>query len=721
MRKGRPGFQSDDRAASEVIGTPIVVALALVSVLVIVTTGAVVLDSVDDNIDQQNARSVLQELDSRFASLASEANTPRIQVDLGSTKLEDLTLRRNGYFNLTVNDVGACSVNHTLSDIQYTSPKGEELLYQTGGVWSLGVNSSMTITEPSFEYRDGAVDVTLFNISGTVDESRTSIVRDIGASRNRSAEVAAALSGGDCMRPDSVEITLRSSAYRGWASFLEQETGQDVTVFDGNETVRLSLDQSDLPRKVDDSRNRVVNLSEPSYMTSVDIDDSTGTITVDKNAGNNYSVFSQPLTHDRLDIGQIRVLSDTTNTTRPPLDVVMVLDESGSMSGSKIDEAKDAAQRFIGNLNESRDRVAIVGYESDGYYHRVNERFLTTDFTEANQTIDDEVSAGGATRISRGVTNSNLIHDFKGNETRDKVTIVLTDGVNDIGSGSDECEPDDQEPYSCYLNRETMDVVEHAKHADVTMYTVGLGDEDYIAQPLLKDMANTTGGNYYNAENTGQLAAVFDEIAEDVNEQRFVTRTPLSTNYTTERGEVVAPQVPGATDLADYGNMTNVNDPTAPSKFSHAFTIADGEEVAINLTTYHCDSYEQLRKTYINNSNTYSVARCADINESKGVKNSYKPTEFLLDGDNGSTLGDSDAFWQTDINETLTQYPSVSLNSTTDELSMQSNQAIVVFDLTDSRRADNKLAMLYQVGLAESEATAEGVLSVQINRLQIED
>jgi Mg-chelatase subunit ChlD len=722
MRENGPRVRSDDRAVSELVGTTLVIALALVGALVVIGTGTVALNSVNDGIDQQNAQSVLQELDSRFASLASDADAPRVEIDLGSTDLENLQLRRDGYLDLTINGNANCSVNHTLSSVRYSSPQGEQLIYQTGGVWSLSGSSSTTITAPSFDYRDGAVDLTLYNISGVVDKSQTSVVRDIGSSRARSAAVAAALSSGDCVRPNSVQLEIRSPVYAGWATHLEQETGTDVTVFDDNRTVRLSLDQSDLPRKVNDSQNTVVNLSKPAYMTDVQIDESAGTISIDKDAGNNYTVFSEPLTENRLDIGRIRFLPDTANTTRRPLDVVMVLDESGSMSGTKIDKAKDAAQRFIGGLNGSRDRVGIVGYDTDGEYHRVDGNFLTSDFAGANQTIEYDVGAGGGTRISRGVDRSNLIHDFKNNETRDRITIVLTDGVNDIGYGSDECDPDDAEPYSCYLNQETMGVVEHSKHADVTMYTIGLGDEDYIAQPLLKDMADTTGGNYYNAENADQLDDVFDEIRQDVNEQRFVARTPLSTNFTTARGSVVAPQIAGATNLATYGDFTNVNDPTAPSKFSHSFAIGDGEAVHMNATTYNCSTWEEIQQTYTNNSKTYSVVRCADIDESAGVENSYTPSEILLNGDDASSLIDTNpGFWENDINETLTQYPTVTLNGTTGEVSMQSNQAIVIFDLPDSRNADNKLAMLYQIGLSESEATAEGVINVQINRLQIED
>lgn len=740
MREATTQFRSDDRGVSEVAGAAILIAGAIAGALIVIGVGAIALDGVDRQVDRQNAQSVLQELDSRFDSLTSEGDSPQSTIDLGDTRLENFRVADAGYFEITVNENPGCSVNETLSGIRYDGKRGEAYLYQMGGVWALNDNDSTSITLPNFEYRNGAMDITINNITGRIDSTEVTITENISESRAESTQAQSALRQGDCVRPDNVTIQLQSPAYEGWATHLEEETSTSVEVFDDNRTVRLFLDQSKLPRKVNDSRNTVVNFSKPPYMRDVVLDASDGTISVDKGANNTYGVFAEPLTEDRLDIANISFLSEKTNSTRRPLDVVMVIDESGSMSNddgdstSRSEEAQTAAKSFVAELNESRDRVGVVSYDSagsgptEGGYYRLtdNGRYISDDFSSSgvNGSIDDipDEPAGG-TDLERGVYKANSIFSLKGTETRKKVMIALTDGVN-----NDCPDTNDTEAYDCdspFNNKNTMDRINNSAAAGVTVYTIGFGGDDDVDEAFLEEAATQTGGKYYQAENADALDDVFAEIREDVNQQRFVVRRPLSTNFSAASGEIVTPQVAGGDDLATYngsdGNFTNVNDPTAPSKFSHSFAVSDDESVNISLESYNCEKYEEIDKTYQNNSTTYSVVRCVDINESKAPTN-YTPDTIYTDGDDASDLLNTNrAFWENDLNETLTQYPSVTLNVTNGTLSMESNQALVVFNLTynNSRRADNKLAMLYQVGLAEEEANAEGVININVNQLKV--
>ncbi|MEF8870690.1 MAG: VWA domain-containing protein [Haloarculaceae archaeon] len=738
MKDRTTHFRSDDRGASEVFGAVILISIALVGGLVVVGTGTLALDSVNDQVDRENAESVLQEVDSRFDSLTSSSDTPRTEMDLGAAELNNYRVADSGYFTVTVNQNPACSVNQTMSGIRYEGPDEQAYLYQAGGVWTLNGDASTAITLPNVEYREGALDVTLNNLSGEISGSELTITEDVAQSRAQTNAATAALTQDDCRRPDNVTVELSSPVYRGWASYLEEETGTSVTTDSDDRTVRFFLNQSQLPRKVNDSRNSVVNLSAPSYMRNVGIFASNGTITVDKDAGNTYSVFAEPLTQDRLDIADIRFLEESTNTTRRPLDVMLVLDESGSManddgdSTTRSEEAKSAAREFIGNLNESRDRAGVVSYDSWGFSapksgatYRMTDggQYLSSDFSSSgvNGSIEDiSDTPSGGTRLDHGLFNANNVLGFKSDDVRKKVIIALTDGVNNGCTDTN-----DNDPADCLNNRRALEHATQSARDGTTVYTIGFGDDGDIDEAFLEEAANRTGGNYYQAENADELTDVFQEIRKDVNEQRFVARTPLSTNFTTGNGDIVTPQIAG--DNGDIANVSdgdevfqNVNDPTAPSKFSHSFAISDGETVHINVSTYECDTYEQIQKTYTNNSNTYSVVRCADINESAGATDTKTPTIILRNGDDASPLIDSEpGFWENDFNETLTQYPSVRLNGTTGKIEMESNQAVVVFDLPDSRQSENKFAMLYQVGLSESESTAEGVINVNVNKVHL--
>src|SRR5215468_11081302 len=55
---------------------------------------------------------------------------------------------------------------------------------------------------------------------------------------------------------------------------------------------------------------------------------------------------------------------DQTERRRVPVNAVLILDRSGSMTGPKIDRARDAARALVNALGED-DRLAIVQFSSE--------------------------------------------------------------------------------------------------------------------------------------------------------------------------------------------------------------------------------------------------------------------------------------------------------------------------------------------------------------------
>jgi hypothetical protein len=116
-----------------------------------------------------------------------------------------------------------------------------------------------------------------------------------------------------------------------------------------------------------------------------------------------------------------------------PIDVIVVLDTSGSMawdisrdrgsSNERINAAKQAAKTFIGNMNPSRDRIGLVTFASDAYLRNG----LTDNFDSVNQTIES-LSAYGATQMRRGFFLG--INELAANGRADaiKAVILMSDG-----------------------------------------------------------------------------------------------------------------------------------------------------------------------------------------------------------------------------------------------------------------------------------------------------
>ena len=61
-------------------------------------------------------------------------------------------------------------------------------------------------------------------------------------------------------------------------------------------------------------------------------------------------------------VGMLVTLEGETPVRRPPVNVALVLDRSGSMSGMPLEAAKDAAARFAAFLTPA-DRLAVVTFD----------------------------------------------------------------------------------------------------------------------------------------------------------------------------------------------------------------------------------------------------------------------------------------------------------------------------------------------------------------------
>src|SRR5438046_145032 len=69
--------------------------------------------------------------------------------------------------------------------------------------------------------------------------------------------------------------------------------------------------------------------------------------------------------------------ADSERATRLPLNLALVIDRSGSMSGEKLERAKEAAIYCLRHLN-SEDRVAIVAYDDEVRIVSESERLTST-------------------------------------------------------------------------------------------------------------------------------------------------------------------------------------------------------------------------------------------------------------------------------------------------------------------------------------------------------
>lgn len=182
--------------------------------------------------------------------------------------------------------------------------------------------------------------------------------------------------------------------------------------------------------------------------------------------------------------------------TRPPVNLALVIDRSGSMSGDKIAKAREAALEAVERL-AADDVVSLVVYDN------VVETLVPAQRVGNGARLREaicRIEARGGTALHGGVTRG--AEEVRRNlEDRRMVNraILLSDGLANVGPSS----PEELGRLGAGLMREGISVT-----------TIGLGlgfNED-----LMTRLAQRSDGNTYFVEHSGDLARIFAAELGDV-------------------------------------------------------------------------------------------------------------------------------------------------------------------------------------------------------------
>ncbi|MFY9615166.1 MAG: VWA domain-containing protein [Candidatus Dormiibacterota bacterium] len=188
--------------------------------------------------------------------------------------------------------------------------------------------------------------------------------------------------------------------------------------------------------------------------------------------------------------------------------VMLVIDTSGSMDASdvsptRLDAAKSAAHNLIDQL-PANARVGLIGFSTYPV--------VASTLTENRDTVLsalDALQAGGGTAtgdaLALAVKELTPASGNPGDNSRPPTMIVLlTDGVTNRGS-------------------DPIQVAQQSKAIGIPIQTIGVGSRDpsvtVHGQPVggvdeqaLNQIASTTGGKYYFAEESGKLSEIYSSL-----------------------------------------------------------------------------------------------------------------------------------------------------------------------------------------------------------------
>lgn len=263
--------------------------------------------------------------------------------------------------------------------------------------------------------------------------------------------------------------------------------------------------------------------------------------------------------------------SNSTVTVTTPLDIVMVLDASGSMddhmgggySPKRIDALKNAANSFIDTIAKQNEgiegvnrqhRVAIVKfagkksndignnmYHDGGYSYNYTQVMKELTYCSGSNADDlkkntiNQIQPAGATRADYGLELAEGITITSGRKDAKKIIVFFTDGT-----------PTKQNKFDAGVANAAVTAAKNMKDGKATVYTIGIFDganpsagiqdsgksqkENKFMQAVSSNYPNATAwdthgaraenADYYkSATNAEELKKVFDDISQAITSE----------------------------------------------------------------------------------------------------------------------------------------------------------------------------------------------------------
>lgn len=197
-------------------------------------------------------------------------------------------------------------------------------------------------------------------------------------------------------------------------------------------------------------------------------------------------------------------VEDYKNKNIEGIDVVISLDVSGSMQAddfkpNRLESAKKTAIEFIDQ--RPNDRIGLVVYGTEAY----TQAPLTHDHDLLKELIDDIDFGILAEQTAIGSGLITAINRLIESESKSKVIILLTDGINNAGKV------------------DPITAAGIAKEFDITVYTIGIGKKnngsgffsftgDDVDEETLTQIATIANGKYFRAQSQKELQNIYEEI-----------------------------------------------------------------------------------------------------------------------------------------------------------------------------------------------------------------
>ena len=207
-------------------------------------------------------------------------------------------------------------------------------------------------------------------------------------------------------------------------------------------------------------------------------------------------------------------ISQNTDDTKG-IDIMLSIDVSLSMLArdlepDRLTALQNIAKKFV--ENRPADRIGLVTYSGEAF----TKVPLTSDHAVLLEELDNlnplELQPGTAIGEGLSVAATHLRHS----KAKSKIIILMTDGVNTIENampaqvGAQLAKSNDIKVYSIGIGTNGYALM--PTHTDIFGDLVFNEVEVKIDEPVLREIAQTTGGKYFRATSNDRLSEIYAEI-----------------------------------------------------------------------------------------------------------------------------------------------------------------------------------------------------------------
>lgn len=224
-------------------------------------------------------------------------------------------------------------------------------------------------------------------------------------------------------------------------------------------------------------------------------------------------------------------------TTSDERDIVLVLDRSGSMEGTPIQETIKASTDFVDTILEEDASIGVVTYDSIAERNAdfsMDKNFLT-------QTVSG-ISSGGGTNMESGLQEAQQM--LANSNAKKKIIVLMSDGMPNDGKQGEEL----------------IAYADEIKDSGTLIYTLGffenMGSDKSSAQYLMEELASD--GCHYEVASADDLVFFFGDIADQINGQKYIyvrIACPVDVSVTYE-GETLNSSDEDLNVRTDFGTLT---------------------------------------------------------------------------------------------------------------------------------------------------------------------